>query len=414
MLLRLALALCALALAPARAQEIPLPAETAPALSPAADIYRNAELEKALDAAFATGDFVGLAVAVVRGGDTQFIKTWGVVEAGAGDAVTPGTVFRIGSLSKGFASTLAGMAMLEGKLKPDDPIAPFHPALALAGGAEEKLTVAHILSHRTGLPPNAYDNLLEAGYGVDDILARYKSVKLVCPVGTCYAYQNVAFNLIGGALSSVYGVSYQDLLEQRLFAPLGMTAASADLAGLSESGDFARPHVRDRIVKGAEIYGPWRTVAVKDPYYRVPAAGGVNASILDMAAWLKAQMGRAPGTVSQETLDLIHAPRVVTPAENARMRPVSPRFRGAEYALGWRVYAYEGHHLIAHSGTVEGYGAQIAWLPDEDAGIVILANARTKRLWRILPTFLDIELGLPREDWLMLKPPSDAVGAGQP
>lgn len=416
MLTSLAASLLLLAQPQASEALIGQPIELAPPpLSPASDIYRNAELDAALDAAFATGDFVGLAVAVVRDGEPQFVKTWGEAAAGSGAPITPDTVFRVGSLSKGFASTLAGMAMVEGKLSPDALIAKFQSALSLAGGAEKQLTLAHILSHRTGLPPNAYDNLLEAGVGVEEILGKYKGVKLICPVGSCYAYQNVAFDLIGGALSSAYGASYPALVEERLFAPLGMTNASVDLAGLSASGNFARPHVRDRLVKGADIYGPWRAVEANEIYYRVPAAGGVNASISDMAKWLAAQMGHSPEIISPETLSLIHAPRVVTPSENARMRPVSPRFRGAEYGFGWRIYAYEGNHLIAHSGTVEGYGAQIAWLPEKDAGIVILANARTKRLWRILPTFLDIELGLPREDWLMLEASTEhATGAGQP
>ncbi len=81
---------------------------------------------------------------------------------------------------------------------------------------------------------------------------------------------------------------------------------------------------------------------------------------------------------------------------------MSPRFRAAQYAFGWRLYNYGGAQVISHSGTVDGYAAQIAWLPETDAGIVILANARPRRIWRILPSFLDLELGLPREDWLEL------------
>ncbi len=190
-----------------------------------------------------------------------------------------------------------------------------------------------------------------------------------------------------------------------------MTSASADQPGLSATGDWARPHVRDR-VKGAEnSFGPWRETSIKPAYWRVPAAGGVNASIRDMAQWLKAQMGHAPETLPRETLDLIFTPRTVSPGENVRMRSVSPRFKAAEYAFGWRRYAYEGVPLIAHSGTVEGYGAQIAFLPEQDVGIVILANARSKRLWRILPAFLDRELGLTREDWLALNHPEAAAGS---
>ena len=373
-----------------------------PGAPPATDDYANFELEKTLDAAFATGDFVGLAVAVVRNGETRLIKTYGEVEAG-GEKIGPSTVFRIGSLSKGFASALAGMAMTQGLLSPSDPATRFAPGLKLAGGAEKSLELGHLLSHQTGLPPNAYDNLLEAGTPIAEIYPKYARVKPVCPVGRCYTYQNIAFDIAGLAVSSVYGAPYGDLARTRLFAPLGMTTASVGAEGLLAAYSYARPNVRDRIKGTKDEYGPWRAVEVKPNYYRVPAAGGVNASLIDMVLWLKAQMGYAPGVLSGELLDLVHTPRVVSPGETARMRRVSPRFSAAQYAFGWRLYNYEGAQVIAHAGTVEGYAAHIGWLPEKDAGIVILSNSASKRVWRILPTFLDIELGLPREDWLALE-----------
>lgn len=395
----------------AAAQESLTPASLIPpAAAEATDAARLKDLEAAIDAAFATGDFVGLSVAVVKGGETTFMKTWGVVEIG-GAPVTPDTVFRLGSLSKGFTGALAGLAMTEGKLSPADPATRFAPGLKLAGGAEKSLELGHLLSHQTGLPPNAYDNLLEAGTPVADIYPKYRGVKLICPVGKCYSYQNIAFDVAGLAIASAYGISYADALEMRIFGPLGMASASADEAGLSATGDWARPHVRDAVKGAADAYGPWRQSPIRPVYWRVPAAGGVNASLRDMAEWLKAQMGHAPWVLPPETLDLVFTPRINSPAENARMRNVSPRFRAAQYAFGWRRYGYAGEPVIAHAGTVEGYGAQIAFLPERDAGVVILANARSKRLWRILPTFLDIELGLPREDWLALNEGSAGVGS---
>jgi beta-lactamase class C len=397
--------------AAASAQEPAPPVSLIPAAAvDATQDARLGEFEALLDAAFATGDFVGLSVAIVRGGETQFLKSWGVTEIG-GAAVTPDTVFRIGSLSKGFTAALAGKAMSEGLLSPSDPVAAFAPSLKLAGGAEKSLELGHLLSHQTGLPPNAYDNLLEEGTPVADIYPKYRGVKLICPVGACYAYQNIAFDASRHAISSAYGESFDFAIRKRLFEPLGMTSASADEEGLYATGDFARPHVRDRI-KGADgAFGPWRRTEIKPAYWRVPAAGGVNASARDMAAWLRAAMGHAPATLPRETLDLIFTPRTASPGENVRMRNVSPRFKAAQYAFGWRRYAYEGAPLIAHSGTVEGYGAQIAFLPEQDVGIVILSNARSKRLWRILPEFLDRELGLSREDWLALNEGAAAAGS---
>jgi beta-lactamase class C len=79
------------------------------------------------------------------------------------------------------------------------------------------------------------------------------------------------------------------------------------------------------------------------------------------------------------------------------------RITSTKYGRGWRIYTYAGHPVINHSGGVEGYGAQIAWLPERDVGIVVLSNARAKRVFRIVPSFLDIELGLDHQDWLELE-----------
>lgn len=372
---------------------------------------RLKQFEGLLDRAAQKDDFVGLAVAVVRGGDVKMLRTYGVRETGGAAPVTAHTVFRVASLSKGFAASLAAQAMDEGLIAPDTPVSPFAPRYALKGGAQSVVTIEELLSHRVGLPPNAYDNLLEAGVPVDDILYRYRSVAPICKVGTCYAYQNVSYNLIGDVLSSVYDTPYEQLVGERLFQPLGMLDASLGREGLSGRGDdWARPHSRDRSPGEANAFTPWRVAELTDAYYRVPAAGGVNASITDMARWLAAQMGDAPDVLSPSALTRMHAPRVETRAETRRWRSLSSRLTGTQYGMGWRIYQYAGETVVNHSGGVEGYGAQIAFLPERDIGIVILANTRAKRVWRILPAFLDVELGLEGEDWLELDSEIDDAG----
>lgn len=383
------------------AQALPLVPFVSPQVVADAQLLR---LEANLQQAMETGDFVGLAVAVVRGGEVTFLRTYGETEVGGGEAVTGDTVFRIASLSKGFASSLVGLAAAEGKLSLDAPVTGFAPDLALPRGAETSLTLAHLLSHRTGLPPNAYDNLLEAGKLPDVILPEFRKVKLICPAADCYAYQNITYDLAGRALSKAYGEPFAELVEARLFKPLDMKTASYGLEGLTLSASWARPHSRKSQKDPTQPAFPWTKMEVKAPYYATPAAGGVNASIRDMAQWLKAQLGNAPDVLPRGVLGSIHAPQVSTPSETRRMRGALPGLTSSHYAYGWRVYEYAGHTVVAHGGTVDGYGAQIMFLPDQDTGIVVLSNTRSKRLWRIAPMFLDLTLGLPPSDWMDLVP----------
>jgi len=353
-----------------------------------------------LDLAVQTEDFVGLAVGIVRGGEVAVLKTYGTREAGEDEPVTPDTVFRLASLSKGFAASLAALEVEEGRLSWDAPVSKMVPGFRLiTPDATAQVTVETILSQRIGLPPYAYDRKLEAGVPPDDILKSYSSLDLVCPVNACYTYQNTAFNLIAKMLEDIEGRPFETLVRDRIFNPLDMRTASYGRANLENSDDWARPHIR---------YGrnPWRVTHVDDSYYSIPAAGGVNASIRDMTQWLKAQMGEAPEVLPPDVLEVLHSPHIESKAETRRWRIYHGRMVDSFYGLGWRIYDYAGHQVISHTGGVRGYLAQIAFLPEQDVGIVILANAHGKRTNRILPTFLDMELGLRDMDWLMLEDPS--------
>lgn len=355
-----------------------------------------------LDSAARAPDFVGLAVAVVKKGEISLLRTYGVRQAGGQERVTPDTVFRIASLSKGFAGTLAALEQSEGKLDLKTPVVRLVPEFKLKkAGDAARVTFEDVLAHRTGLPPYAYDTLLEDGVPPTKILAEYGKVKQTCSPGECFTYQNVAFNMIAAAIENASGKSYPAELHDRILAPLGMKTASIGLRQLSETGNWARPHRR--------VGDGWSAVPVTDYYYKVPAAGGVNASILDLSKWLIAQMGHRPDVLPKAVLDEAHRRRIATPPETARQRSLKTPVTETSYGLGWRRYTYAGHQLLTHSGSVEGFIAQIAWLPDQDAGIVILSNTRGSRAAKIMPTWLDYQLGLEKTDWFRLNEITEAA-----
>ncbi len=193
------------------------------------------------------------------------------------------------------------------------------------------IPIADILTHRLGLPPNAYDNLLEDGITGPRIEKRLARVKPICSPGSCYAYQNVAFDLIVDVIEQIEGLAYGEILHKRLFKPLGMAHTSLGRSALQADNDWARPHRRRR----GEA---WRIIDVQPNYYRLPAAAGINASINDMAKWLQAQMGQVPDVLPAETLRLIHAPRTPTLSETRRKSRRMPNLSETAYGLGWRVY----------------------------------------------------------------------------
>jgi beta-lactamase class C len=362
--------------------------------------YRR--LDQRLQRLVAEEEMAGIAVAVIEGGKINFLKGYGETVGNSGDKVTTKTVFRWASVSKGLAATMVADLAAQGKLSLDDPIARWAPSLKLPGRGEYKATVADVLSHRVGLPKNAYDDRLEDGDDAKQLRSSFAEVAPVCAPGTCTSYQNIAFDAASEIVERVTGLPYEAAVRARLFGPLGMTNASVSRDGLVGAKSWARPHV-----------GKGHPLEVPDAYYRVPAAGGVNSSIYDFALWLRAQMGGVPRVLSPELLDTIHRPRVATPVEQRRVRRFRDRLRDASYGLGWRDYDYMGHHVVGHLGGVRGHRALILFDPELRTGVAALWNSASSQPVGLEMEVMDMVYGLPFEDWLRLEDPERIRAAGR-
>jgi len=322
----------------------------------------------------------GAAIAIVQGDSVLYTKCYGVRELGRMEPITPHTAFRIASLSKGFAAVLTGLLVQDGILSWDDKVIKHLPNLALKKETHtQNLTIRHILSHTTGLPSHTYDNLIEANVPFPAIIDELKTVPCVWPLGQNYNYQNVLYSLIGDVIKSATGSEYTQLLQTRLLTPLRMTEASVTREAFLRNANHASPHIRRR--------GKWMLTNVTESYYAIAPAAGVNASITDMAKWLRAMLGGMPQSVPPKVVQDVSAPAIKTRRELRRYH-WSGRARHAYYGLGWRIFDYAGTKLVFHSGGVRGYVAQIAFLPEHNLGIVVLLNANIENIF--VSTFLDI------------------------
>jgi beta-lactamase class C len=345
-----------------------------------------------LDAVEQSGQVSGLAVAIVKDDKVLLQRGIGYADASRNAPVTTATVFRLASLSKAFASALAAILVDDGMLSWDTHVAGVLPSFELKNvDASEKLTVRDILSQRAGLPHNTYDRLLEQDEPYQMLVDKLKDVPLACGVGDCYGYQNITFALIGDITYAVTGDFFYHQVEKRLFRPLGMSTATYGKDALESSASWARPHAR----RG----GGWTPIEIKESYYHVPPAAGVNASIKDMTQWLIAQMGNRPDVLAPALLDTLHTPEVATPTERHASPWRRARLRDAHYALGWRIYDYAGETLVFHAGAVQGYRAIIGFFPKYKFGAVMLWNCECALPMGLMPMLFDRYLGLPEVDW---------------
>jgi beta-lactamase class C len=346
----------------------------------------------------------GLAMAIVQNGRVLSARGYGITDVRAAEPVDGHTVFRLASLSKAFAGTMTGLLVNDGVLRWDSRLTDYVPEFHLRDDyATRRVTVADLLSHRVGLTHNTYDRDLEGYADYRSLTQKLAYAPMACQPGDCYAYQNIAFSLIGDVVFAATGQFYSQEVERRIFKPLGMNDASLGLEGIEASPRWARPHVRGR--------GGWVSTTPKPTYYQLPPAAGVNASISDMAQWLIAQGGHRPDVLPAPLLATLHAPLVSTPGELRGSAWRRERVSSAGYALGWRVYDYAGHDLVFHGGAVQGYRGLVALLPERDLGIAILWNSESSLPSGLLPTIVDRALDLPPQRWLDVEPVDDLLYA---
>ena len=192
-------------------------------------------LDARLQALMKKPAMVGLAVGIVENGRITFLKGYGETLAGSGDPVTPETVFRWASCSKGLAATMVAKLAEQGKINLNAPVADYAPDLKLPNGNERIATVGDLLSHRLGIYRDAFANKLEEGEDPSALRTEIGTLNAVCAPGTCWDYQNVAYDASSEMVSRITHMPYEQAVERYLFNPIGMTSGSVSMAGLESN-----------------------------------------------------------------------------------------------------------------------------------------------------------------------------------
>lgn len=321
----------------------------------------------------------GVALAIVSSTDILELQTYGVRNVQEPVAVDSDTVFRIASVSKTFAGTVASQLVSSNISTWDEPISAILPYNIGTDIATQQMTLRHVLSHTTGLMPHAFSNMLDAGVAYDKIQEKFHEIPTVCPPGQCYGYQNVVFSLVADVVQASLRTSYDDFVVENIFLPLGMTRASMGYEAFRDNPNASAPHQYGR--------GGWRLSSVNTAYYTTGPAAGVNATILDMVRWAQANLGGYPEVLPHSLLEMQHTPVVETPRGNYFNR--WPKVENAWYGLGWRILDYDGMRVIHHGGGVRGYRSEIVLVPAYDIALIVMFNAETRLANEVVPHFLD-------------------------
>ena len=260
------------------------PVAPVPPLFDQADIDKaTAALDGIVERAMKRTGLPGVAVGVVYKDKVIYAKGFGVREVGKPGKIDPDTVFLLASVSKPIASTVVAKLVGDGVVKWDDPAKKLNPAFALNDPyVTEHATIADLMSHRSGLHTGAGDLLEDLGFDRTYILSHLDQQPLD-PFRVTYHYSNFGYTAGGIAAAAAAGKSWEDLADEALFKPAGMTTASYRHADYLAHEDRARIHKR-------LPDGTWAANYDRDPDAEAPA-GGASASLNDMLRFLRLQLG---------------------------------------------------------------------------------------------------------------------------
>ena len=331
----------------------------------------------------------GMSVGVIYGNETIFQQAYGVKDLSIMEPVDIFTLFQVGSTTKAFTSALAAMFVDEGHFDWNDRVVDLHPDFRLRDRfAQENFLVKDLMAQRSGLYPCAEDILVMWGFDREKLIESLPFHATKYSFRSEFSYVNNLFLIVEDLLTQFSGNSYAELLQERIFDPLGMV----DTTGTLE--DFLSG---DNIVT-TYMYREGRLLAIDpdDPFItRVNAvfpAGGICSNIPDMLRWVNfhLNLGSVNGTelISREALLFTHTPQTIMRGNS--VEPV------AAYCQGWIHEEFEGQKLIWHNGDSAGCHVMVLMIPETQLGVVVFSNVGGHGVPDALAkAFVQIALGNP-------------------
>ncbi|GAB2576111.1 serine hydrolase [Dyella jejuensis] len=393
-------------------------AEDAPPVSPLSGANVHAQvglppmlrdLDAYVDSTRKTFDVPGIAVAIVKDGKVVFEQGFGLREAGKPQQVDAHTLFAIASNTKAFTAAALQMLAEQGKVDMDARVTDYLPWFQMSDPyVTHEMRVRDLLAHRSGLSLGAGDLLYwpPTSYTTRQVVERLGKVPLTNGFRSHYAYDNILFAVATLIIEKVSGQSYADYLREHIFKPVGMDESLVDMTYLKPGMDYAMGHALYNFTD----LKPVPPMA----WLNDPGAGGIYASVHDLAKWMNVQLagGALPGSGadgkprrlfaqdSQDQMWTMLTPIPVNKPPIPELQPLMPNFYG--YGEGWFLSDYHGQKLVWHTGGWPGMVSRVTLVPGLKLGVVVLTNQESGAAfnaitYRVLDAYLNPAV---KTDWV--------------
>lgn len=303
-----------------------------------------------------------VSAAVIKGDSILWSKAFGVSNRSPGREADSNTIFRVGSVTKSFTAILMMQLEADGLLNIDDPVEQYLPAVKSLKGYSDstRFSFKQLAAHTAGLErepdwEDAYTGPIQDWE--QKLLMSIPKTAFRSKPGEGYSYSNIGYGILGLALSRVADKSYIELIEERIFEPLGMN-----------NSYFVVPKEKwDHLARGMEG-GPFGELNLDTPEeehqgrgYKVPN-GAIYSTPNDLARFLMASMGY---------YDILSDSRLRSMQEPALIEEES-WWQG--YGLGFRLLRDTTISTAGHTGAVSGYTANFMFEKEREYGVVIMRN----------------------------------------
>ncbi len=209
---------------------------------------------------------------------------------------------------------------------------------------------------------------------------------------TNFQYQNLMYMTAGYLAGEVEGCTWEELVRDRIFKPLGMTHSQFSVEDSQKDADYALPYNE----KNGEVFKiEFRNIVNVGP------AGSINSNVVEMIEWVKLQLNK--GKVGEQTVFSEESARQLHSSQMVVADPLWEQVFGVgliSYGLGWFINPYHNQVMLHHGGNIDGFAALVSFMPGINAGVVVLTNLdHTSLPHVIVHSLYDRLLGAEGKDW---------------
>jgi len=339
----------------------------------------------------------GVAVGVVQDGKVILLKGYGYRDLEKQLQVTPNTLFAIGSITKSFTVSTLGMEMDEGKVDWDKPVRDYLPVFKMHDPVlTEQMTIRDLITHRSGLP--RHDMVwYSSDFSREDIIRRLQYLEPNKPLRSTFQYNNLMFMTAGYIAGLLNGKSWEDTIHDRILVPLGMNGTNFSLKDTQNSPDFALPYRKGNDVKAEVKRMPFDEQC--PDRCAIGPAGEINSSVTDMSQYVLFHLNKGK-VAGKALLSENNSIQMQTPQMVLQGAPDFKEESETSYGMGFFISQYRGHKRVEHGGNIDGFSAELAFLPNDGIGVVVFTNLDGTGLpdaiaWNVF----DRLLGLDQAPW---------------